>query len=191
MSNFYGYPNTRFQEYDYTLFIDDESGFTRDMPYDPIELLAEGDDDMGALRVYDQHVKKPHQGNYDTRVDLWDFIKRYMAKEGIEPKSQFIKDLLNDPNEYENFHYYPIADTYVVKLKMFLTPHWQSWMNAVNQHGGIYKYRWGDNDVNSLGYLIHYGSPILDFKTVDEGIHDQGMFKLRQAIAPGIKNPKL
>ena len=188
MSNYFGYENTDFHQYDYTMSIDDESLFLKNLPYDPMSLLKQKKKMMGALRVYDQKVRTPHQGNYDTRVNLWTFIQEYLKKFNVKPRSEFLKNLLKDPNSDHNFHFYPIADSYVVNLKLFQTPEWAQWIKAVNASGGIYKYRWGDNDINSWFYLIHYEDPIYDFRTVDEGYHNQGGLRHLQDIAPSIRN---
>ena len=189
MCNFHGYPNTDYHLYDYSLHIDDESQFTEDVPYDFFERMEQMPEvDMAAMKVYDQNIKKPHQGNFDTRINLWNFIKVYLKHYGITPKSKFMQDLMNDPNADENFHFYPCADSYIIRLSMFESPEWKQWINAVNKYGGIYKYRWGDNDVNSLFYLIHYADDIYDFKTVDEGYHAQGALRHLQDYAPGVKD---
>ena len=188
MSNYYGYPNTEFEKYDYTMSIDDESMFVKPMTYDPFEIMSQRQEPMGALKVYDQTKKNPHQGNYDTRVNLWKFIKSYLKHYEVEPQSNFIKNLLNDPEADKNFHFYPCADSYVVKISMFETPEWKQWINAVNKYGGIYKYRWGDNDINSLFFLIHHGDNIYDLKTVDEGYHSQGALRHLCDYAPGVKD---
>ena len=65
-NNFYGYPNTQFEKYDYTLSIDDESKFLK-VPYD-FEVLS-GGRVRNAIKV--THAKdKPHQGNFDCRVGM-------------------------------------------------------------------------------------------------------------------------
>ena len=188
MSNFYGYPGTEFEKYDYSMSVDDESMFVKEMTYDPFEVMANRPEDMAAMKVYDQTIKKPHQGNFDTRVNLWKLIQGYIKHYNITPKSKFMQDLLKDPNSDENFHFYPCADSYVMKLKMFESKEWKQWIGAVNRYGGIYKYRWGDNDINSLFYLIHYDHPIYDLKTVDEGYHVQGANRHLQDYAPGVKD---
>lgn len=188
MSNYYGYPNTEFEKYDYMMSLDDESAFVKDMPYDPFEVMSERPELMGALKVLDQTKKQPHQGNFDTRVNLWKFIQDYLKQYNVEPKSEFIQNLLADPDSDTNFHFYPVCDSYVTKLKMFETQEWKQWINAVNEYGGIYKYRWGDNDVNSLFYLVHHDHPVYDLKTVDEGYHNQGQFRSLQDYAPGVKD---
>ena len=188
MSNYYGYPNTEFEKYDYVMSLDDESMFTKEMPYDPFEIMDNRVELMGALKVYDQTKKVPHQGNFDTRINLWEFIKVYMKHYNIEPKSNFMKNLVNDPNSEKNFHFYPCADSYVVKTELFKTKEWKQFIEAVNKYGGIYKYRWGDNDINSLFYLIHYQEDIYDLKTVEEGYHSQGALRHLVDYAPGVKD---
>jgi hypothetical protein len=188
VSNMYNYPNTKIHNHDYMMMIDDESLFTSDLPYDPIEIIAGQEKPFGALRVYDQTKRAPHQGNFDTRVNLWNFIKDYLNKNSITPKSNFLVNLLEDPESDVNFHLYPIADSYVLKLNLFNTPEWNHWIKAVNEYGGIYKYRWGDNDIHSLFHHIYFDHDIYDFKTVDEGYHDQGGLRNIQNYAPGVKN---
>jgi hypothetical protein len=188
MCNMYGYENTQYDKYDYIMTLDDESGFRKEMVCDPIAIMASREEQMGALHIYDQHVKLPHQGNFDTRIGLWDFIKSYLSENDIVPKSKFLQDLLLDEDADSNFHYYPIAYSYVMGVEFLQSPEWKHWLKAVNDNGGIYKYRWGDNDIYSLGHLIHYEHPICDFKIVNDGYHESGMFKRRQAIAPGVKD---
>ena len=188
MSNYYGYPNTEFEQYDYMMSLDDESAFVKEMPYDPLTVMSQRPEYMGALKVLDQTKKQPHQGNFDTRVNLWHFIQDYLKQYHVEPQSEFIQNLLDDPNSETNFHFYPVCDSYVTKLAMFKTEEWKQWIGAVNEYGGIYKYRWGDNDVNSLFYLIHYDHPVYDLKTVDDGYHHQGEFRHLQDYAPGVKD---
>ena len=74
-SNMYGYENTNLQQYDYVMTIDDESKFIEQMPYDPFEVMKDRTELFGAMKVYDANLKKPHQGNFDTRVNFWKFIK--------------------------------------------------------------------------------------------------------------------
>ncbi len=159
------------------------------MTYDVFEVMSNRHEPMGAMKVYDQKTKKPpHQGNFDTRVNLWKFIKGYIKHYNIVPKSKFVRDLLEDPDADHNFHFYPCADSYVLKTEFYKAPEWKQWMNAVNKYGGIYKYRWGDNDVYSLYYLIHIGDEIYDLKTVDDGFHSQGALRHLQDYAPGVKD---
>jgi len=187
-SNMYGYEDTNLHEYDYVMTIDDESMFVEKMPYDPFQVMKERPELMGAMKIYDPKVKEPHQGNFDTRVNLWKFIQGYIKHYEIEPASKFMRDLLKDERSDYNFHFYLCADSYVLKTEFFETKEWKQWINAVNKYGGIYKYRWGDNDIYSLFYLIHMGDFIYDLKTVEDGYHSQGALRHLQDYAPGVKD---
>ena len=82
----------------------------------------------------------------------------------------------------------PIIGKKGLKLDMFKMKEWKMWIDTINSSGGIYKYRWGDNDLVSLFHLIFFEHDIYDFKTVDEGYHNQGGFRNIQSIAPNIKD---
>jgi hypothetical protein len=191
LANFYGYPKTEFEKYDYVLSIDDESTFEKELPYDFFEVMEGREELVGAIKVLDQHVKKPHQGTFDTRLNLWKFIRGYIKHFNIEPKSKWMQDLLKDPDSDKNFHFFPSGDSYIFKMRLFETKEWKQWMGAVNKYGGIYKYRWGDNILNSLFVKIHCEYDIYDFKTVDEGYHNQYGSRHLQNYAPGVKDNSL
>ena len=187
-SNMYGYEGTNLEEYDYVLTHDDESGYKKPMDYDPFEIIKNRIEPMGAFKV-GKRLKNggPHQGHLDTRTGLWQFTKDFIIKNGVDPKSQDLKNLLSDPDAERNFHFLDWCDTYVIKVEMFRSELWNKWITAINENGGIYKYRWGDNEIVSL-FAHMVSEKIYDFKTVDDGIHDQGMFRRIQDYAPGVKD---
>tara|TARA_R100000664_G_C2759614_1_gene149607 strand:+ start:7683 stop:8579 length:897 start_codon:yes stop_codon:yes gene_type:complete len=187
-NNFYGYENTEFQKYDYVMSIDDESSFLKEVPYDFFEVISKRKELAGALKVTHAKNKPPHQGNFDCRVGMWEHIKNYITKHNIEPKSDFIKNLLIDPEADKNFHFKSGADSYVFKMELFETPEWKLWNKELNECGGVYKYRWGDDELNYLFFLIHHDYVVYDFKTVDEGYHNQGGLRHIQDYAPGVKD---
>ena len=188
MSNFYGYSNTEFEKYDYIMTLDDESEFVKEMPYDPFEVMSKRKEGMGALKATDPKTKTPHQGWFDTRIGLWDFVQSYLKDHDIVPTSKFFRDLLKDKNSDANFHFFPIVDSYVYKTEVFKSKEWKQWIESVNKSGGIYKYRWGDNEIHSLFHLIHSEHMIYDLKTVDDGYHSQGSLRYLEDYAPGVKD---
>jgi len=187
-NNLYGYPGTDLHNHDYIMSIDDEALFTKEVPYDFFEIIQSRHEMAGALKVTHAKDKPPKQGNFDCRVGLWEFLKTYMTTYHITPKAQFMQDLLVDPDAETHFHQFTYADSYVFKTELFRTPEWEQWNAALNASGGIYKYRWGDHILNSLFFLIHYGYTVYDFKTVDEGYHDQGALRDIEDYAPSIKD---
>jgi len=187
-SNMYGYENTELEKYDFVMTHDDESGYDTSLDYNPFKTLSETEYNIGAFFV-GQRLKNgaPHQGHLDTRVSLWQFTKDFLQKENITPKSKALNNLLKDPNAEYNFHFLDWCDTYVIKNEVFETALWKKWIEAVNKNGGIYKHRWGDNEIISLfAHMIQ--DKIYDFATVKEGIHNQGKFRGLQDYAPGVKD---
>lgn len=187
-SNMYGYPNTELDKYDYVMTHDDESGYEKVLEQDPFQIMAEQKEYIGAYSVK-QRLKNghPHQGHKDTRIGLWSFTKNFLEENNITPVSKVLKDLLKDPNAEDSYHYIKWCDTYVIKTEVFETDLWKNWIKAVNESGGIYKYRWGDNEIITLfTYMIQ--EEIFDLNLIDNGVHNQGMFRQIQDYAPGVKH---
>ena len=185
-SNIYGYQNTELDNYDFIMTHDDESGYTKMMDYDPFDIIAESGSLFGAYS-FGQRLNngKPHQGHLDTRIGLYKFTKNFMDNHKIIPKSESLIKIMKCPNPEERFHYLDWADTYVVNTEIYKSESWLLWINAVNKSGGIYKYRWGDNEIYSLFAHIFLDG-IVNLKTIEEGYHDQGMFRELCDIAPNV-----
>ena len=187
-SNIYGYQNTALDNYDFIMTHDDESGYTKMMDYDPFEIIAKSGSLFGAYSFGPRLVTgKPHQGHLDTRIGLWEFTKKFIIKNDITPKSEILNRILNEPDSESKFHLLDWVDTYVLNTRIFRSDDWKLWIKAVNKSGGIYKYRWGDNEVYSLFAHIFLDG-IVNLKTIEEGYHDQGMFRELCDIAPNVKN---
>tara|TARA_B100001250_G_scaffold261148_1_gene224953 strand:+ start:10371 stop:11204 length:834 start_codon:yes stop_codon:yes gene_type:complete len=186
-TNMYEYPNTSLNHYDFIMTHDDESGYEQKMDYDPFNILAKSNSLFGAYsfgqRLYNG---APHQGHFDTRINLFEFTKTFILENRIVPKSSLLRKIINE-NLKDQFHYLEWADTYVIKTEMFKSSSWQLWLNAVNKSGGIYKYRWGDNEIYSLYALIFQGT-VLNLNTVNDGYHNQHKYRDLCDIAPSIKN---
>ena len=187
-SNMYGYENTELSKYNYVMTHDDEAGYEKLMEIDPFEIMSRQKEYIGAYyvkqRLKDGH---PHQGHKDTRVGLWNFTKNFLLENNITPASKVLQDLLEDPEAETKYHYIKWCDTYVIKTTMFKSELWNKWINAVNESGGIYKYRWGDNEIISLfAYIIQ--EEIYNLNLIDNGMHNQGMFRHIQGYAPSVKD---
>lgn len=187
-SNMYDYPNTELSQYDFILTHDDESGYDSKVDINPFSVLREQNKLFGAYKT-GQRLKngRPHQGHLDTRVGLWQLTKRFLELKNLTPKNEKLASLLTDSAANNNFHLLDWCDTYVIDTKMFKSQLWKEWIGFVNKSGGIYKYRWGDNEIISL-FVHMIQDEIYDFNLVDSGVHNQGKFRHLQDIAPGVKD---
>ena len=187
-NNLYKYPNTKLHEYDWFFNIDDEAKFLKEVPYNFFEVVDKSPHQAGVIKMTYPWVKKAHQGVKDSRVGMKDFVIDYVEKYNIKTKSEFINELMKQRTE-EYFHENLImGDSWVFKVSTFETEEWKQWSKELNLSNGIYKYRWGDTEMNALFFMIHYGELPLDLKTVDEGYHDQGGYRHIQGYAPSIKD---
>lgn len=187
-SNMYGYPNTDLDKYEMIMTHDDESGYDKKMIEDPFEVMENTKEFIGAFKT-GKRLKNgnPHQGHLDTRIGLWEFTKNFLKVNNVVPKNKELKSLLTDENAEWNFHFLDWCDTYVIKTEVFETEIWKKWIKAVNENGGIYKYRWGDNEIISIFANI-IQEKIVDLNYVETGYHNQGKFRSIQDIAPGVKD---
>ena len=188
VSNLYGYPGTDFEQYDYIVTHDDESGYDAMLTTDPIEELRKQNLLFGAFKS-GQRLRdgKPHQGHLDTRIGLWELTKEFILENDIVPRNKELNALLSDPNAEQSFHLLDWCDTYVIDTQMFKMDLWKKWMAKINNAGGIYKYRWGDNEIYSL-FVNMVQENIHNFDLVDKGPHNQGKFRHLQDWAPGVKD---
>ena len=193
-SNMYGYPNTDLHNYDYIMTHDDDAGFLKELPYNPVEVMESRPEMMGAFS-FRQTLKNgaPHQGHRDTRVKLWEFTKAYVQHHNIVPADSALRDLIDDPEAPEKYHYLEWPDTYVIKSEMFETESWKKWISTVNKFGGNYKYRWGDCVLFGLYHRIYHGRPYgfeEEGNPITEGYYDQGQFRHIQDYAPSIQDTR-
>jgi hypothetical protein len=175
----YKYPNTKIHNHDYVIVFDDESGFLKELPFDPIDMVADWDP-MAAM-ITGQRLKdgKIPQNHIDTREGLYEFYRSFCEQKG------FYEILSLTSSE---FHYLPWSDGYVVKTWLLYSSLYRDWVEAIRKNGGIYKHRWGDNELFSLFYQIHGHCEIDNLRIVEDGYLKQDLFRHIQNIAPGVKD---
>lgn len=173
--NMYGYPNTKIHNHDYVIVFDDESGFVKDVPHPFLHQTVETG--MAAM-VTGPRLKdaKPPQNHIDTREGLWEFVYNFGGH------------FYSNPLSAEYFHHIHWSDGYVIRTDVFDTTLWKTWVEAINENGGIYKHRWGDNEIYSLFHYLHAGYPMPSIGLVEDGYLKQDLFRKIQNMAPGVKD---
>lgn len=188
VSNMHNHPQCRSNEHEWMIVHDDEGGYTRTVESDPIAVVEASGHDIGAYFV-GQRLKNgaPHQGHLDTREGLWELTRGFISRNSIEPKNDRLRALMDDHNAGWNFHFLDWCDTYVINTKTFESDIWKLWITAINERGGIYKHRWGDNEIVSL--YAHMVQPeIVNVGLVEDGTYKQDLFRRLQDIAPSVKD---
>lgn len=196
-SNYYEYPNTEYKNYDIAFNFDDDSLWIKDFDISYIEKLIASDSHILCFNSYKYEINHRSRG---VRIGLVNLVKEYCKKYNIIPQKKWIKDLLliNNQKEAEDFFQVNLVcyDTNITKLEIFKTQNHKNWMKEVNNSNGIYKYRWGDNEILSLYYDIHYEPEVLQVNHIKIGAGvvvdyiDPGGLRHITGYAPGVKYNK-
>jgi len=197
LSNYYDYPNTEYQKYDIAFNFDDDSLWIKDFDISHIEKLIKSKSHILSFNSYKYEIN--HRSR-DVRTELCNLVKNYCKKYNIIPEKKWIKDLLliNNQKEAEDFFQINIVcyNTNITKLEIFKNKNYKNWMKDVNESNGIYKYRWGNDEIFSLYYDIHYGNDVLQVNHIKMGAGtvvdfiDPGGLRHITSYAPGVKNNK-
>ena len=193
-SNYYHYPKTEYTNYDIAFNFDDDSLWVKDFDFSFIEKLINSNSVLMSFNCYKYGV---NHRTCEVRTGLCLLVCHYCKKYNIIPKKEWIKKLLTIKNNREREDYFQVNlicyDTNITKLKIFKTEEHKNWMREVNNSNGIYKYRWGDNEILSLFHDIHYDAEVLLIHNLKDGCGgaqefiDQSGLKYIKAYAPGVK----
>ncbi len=189
-SNFWNYQNTKFGEYDYVMQIDDDAGF--EAPVDLVNIfrrLKQNNLEFGSINVTQPRKYGTHQGCIDTRQNLCQFVKDYCRTNNIIPKQEWLRKMVEYDFGDNYFHNNLInCDSNVYKLSLFERPEVKHFVEKVNEYGGQYKYRWGDNEITTLIHELFIEADVLDFKLVQKRAYNPGLFGCIQRKAPSVLN---
>jgi len=161
-SNYYHYPKTEYTDYDIAFNFDDDSLWTKEFDFSFFEKLIKSESVLMCFNCY--KYQKNHRSR-EVRTGLCDLVCNYCKKYNIVPKKKWLQELLNIKDKLQRDDFFQTHlicyDTNITKLKIFDTKEHKNWMHDINESNGIYKYRWGDNEVLSLYHDIHYDTDVL------------------------------
>ena len=161
-SNYYYYPKTMYHNYDYAFNFDDDSLWIKELDYDPFSRLTNSDSVMLSFNCYRYPVD--HRSR-TVRVGLCQLVINYCKKYNITPGRKYLQQLLNISSIKKAHDFFQTNlvcyDTNIVKLEVFKTEEYKNWITMVNNSNGIYKHRWGDNEIISLFHDLHYDTLVL------------------------------
>ena len=195
-SNYYIYPKTEYHKYDLCFDFDDDSLWYEKFDNKIINEFVNSDSVILTFNCYKYPVN--HRSR-KYRKGLCQLVKNYCKKYNIEPKHRWLKELLIiEDNKVEDFFQVNIQcyDTNITKLKIFKIEEYKKFIFEINNSGGIYKYRWGDNEVISLFHDIHFETPVFRINDIKDGCGgvqkylDPGGLRDITDIAPNVKLPK-
>ena len=186
--NMLNYENTNFHNYKYVLLLDDEAGFTKEINFDPFQILCDNKVSMGSFYTQERE-RQPSSGQIDTTVGLWDFTKQFIKENDIKITSKHIQNLMKDPNAFININRLPIFGMRAIDINFLKDPLWIRWLETINKNGGIYEWRWGDDDIYTLFSLIS-NTKIIDYNKIEGNCFNTQKFRSIEGYAPTVKDKR-
>jgi len=186
--NMLNYENTNFHNYKYVLLLDDEAGFTKEINFDPFQILCDNKVSMGSFYTQERE-RQPSSGQIDTTVGLWDFTKQFIKENDIKITSKHIQNLMKDPNAFVNINRLPIFGMRAIDINFLKDPLWIRWLETINKNGGIYEWRWGDDDIYTLFSLIS-NTQIIDYNKIEGNCFNTQKFRSIEGYAPTVKDKR-
>ena len=175
-----------FQDIDFALRWDDDGLFRQPVTKDYFKILSKS----GKKALTGKLNAKYEIHHFETRINLFKTLIEYLDQYSIKPKCDLIRNMIDKFENSETlfiseyiFHKTKfMSDFNVYNMSIFRNNHWQNWNKHINESGGIYKYRWGENELITLFILIHYGNTITDLElwphTYDpKGADSESIFK--------------
>ncbi|MDP2947110.1 MAG: hypothetical protein Q8N88_03265 [Nanoarchaeota archaeon] len=134
------------KKYDYVLKMDDDTFIIKPIDFDIFSFMRDGNYKFGpfANKSYD------YKNSLDCEIGFREFVKKYIKENNIIPAS---KTALDKDGNWDNVG---ILDPTIWDLDIFRNRNWDNWWNYINNSGGIYKYRWGDQEIHILYTRMYY-----------------------------------
>lgn len=136
------------QKYDYVLKMDDDTFIIDEIDFDIFKLMRDNNYKFGPFTVKKLNYKNARQ----CEIGLRELVKKYIKENNIDPVN---KSALDKDGNWDNVG---IFDPTIWDLNIFRNENWKRWWNYVNKSGGIYKYRWGDQEIHILYTRMYYPS---------------------------------
>lgn len=160
------------KNFKYVIKFDDDSYFSKPLDFnivDRFKEVKEKSDIFGMCGF--KWGKNASQNNIDTRIMLFEFVKYYVNSRKIEIKNKDLRDAIQT-NNLLNFHQLGWrSDLTIYEVDSFKDYRWKDWVAAVNDYGGIYKYRWGDCELLELYAMFYFKDGIYDLDLLKSGLY--------------------
>ena len=153
------------KQYNYVLKMDDDTFIIKKIDFDLFQFMENNGYKFASsdLKKYDGERQK------NCQIGLRDLAKKYLKDNNINPVN---KIALTDNGDWDSVCPY---DPSIWDLRIFRNENWNTWWRAVEDSGGIYKYRWGDLEFHSLYLAMYYsGNVWYNFDFYNKGFVEHG-----------------
>jgi len=185
--------------YEYVMHLDDDSFFLSKVPYNIFHFMRENQ--------FEYAYRNICRESGETGSKWFDFIQQSLKDSNISSIGWILETCIpskiSEPNSIEQYTYENCGEGFgfynnffVAKISVFLRSDIQLFLNAVDESGNMYKYRWNDLIIQSqavqlfipqdrihrfvgFGYA-HFSGPLKNIvETKSYGIAQGGLFETK------------
>lgn len=169
------------EKFDYLMRIDDNSYFCKKINYDLFAVLKKFP--IATAYTWNHYTDRVR----DTRIELWNFYKRYIAKYKYVPKNlQLKKALINNDEMQMHKLQWTAGNCNLYNMKKFKQSSWYQYQSELNKFAGDFKYRWGDIETIGLFAYTHFGFPPYDLGLKKKSFYNNKFPSFLSSYAPGV-----
>ena len=154
--------------YKYALQFDDDSWFNENFPIS--EYIRK---DIFSKSFATSHTFSADTPNrVQTRYKFFSVVKQFLKLYNIEPVNKLLKKAVDECSEdlYHSLRW-SSCNFNLYRMQDFLTSQWREWITFVKESDGIFKYRWGDQEIIGTYFYIYNQDPFLDWNIYSRGIY--------------------
>lgn len=148
--------------------IDDDVFVNKNIDENLFEIMYSQNFQLASSKLWNHYTANTR----DTRREFFNFYKNFLKESKTIPCNNKLNESIKNNNEKLFHELYWSAGHFNLYDQKYLKNHkqWKSFINAINSHGGIYKYRWGDLEIIGLFLYTYFKNPKLDLGLARKGI---------------------
>ena len=161
MVNFVSDPSTIpfINNYDLSVQFDDDSWFNSKYNFEYQSFYANKNKMILTSHTYVNDTAKRRE----TKINFFKELLKYCKINDIIPKHKLLTKAIEkeDENLFNQLSW-PSCNFNVYKTSMFKSQTWKDWIAFIKSSGGIFTYRWGDQEIIGAYVYLYYEDPIID-----------------------------
>jgi hypothetical protein len=156
------------KDYELVLQFDDDGWLSQDISLPSHEIYTQSAYNLCTSHTFVVDTPSRRQ----TRLKFFEHLCLYCSIYGIIPANEQLRHAVDtvDQTLFDMLPW-PSCSFNLYKTSVFQSLEWRRWHSYVKSTDGIYKYRWGDIEVITSFFYLHYPSPVLDLE-----LHSQGLY---------------
>ena len=164
------------EKYEFLMRFDDDSWFKKEFGFNLIDKFIEEETKRGGeiycINSYFWGAGSDFNHRHsNTRENLFKFFVSYTNENEVLIKNEKARQVINNLDELAFHSLGWKSDLNVWRNGFNKEKKWKSWIKAVTDYGGSFKYRWGDIEIQQLYSHMYFKDGIVDLDLKEKGLY--------------------